>query len=325
MKMKKSAVKSMGAKAPSVVFAQFPEWGALSSKECKALFGQACELWRGGDGAKAKQLFRYLWENDYSREEFEAFAEASDGEFQCFYAHLQADFLGHGDIGEAMRWFKKAAGNGCAEAKEALEDWCPVDHDIVDYSCTRLEALNKKISDAFYKTHSSVWDMFMGEQCAMLNESGHIEFVERECCQWNPINGAEGLILAKDKPVSRSQFKMTGFSPELSALLTRISKNKSEFNCYPNVIDLSFATEDGQGETSFDKECDCWMILLELLEHGYSLVQKSMYTMDNSEYMSPATHQEIEDYRRRFIKALIREKDAEERKPSRKGKKKPTE
>ena len=155
----------------------------------------------------------------------------------------------------------------------------------------------------------------------MLNEHGHVEFVERECCQWNPINGAEGLILAKDEPVTRKQFKMTGFSPELEALLTKISKNKSAFNCYPNIIDATFAAEDAThvfgDEISLSSECETWKTLLELLEHGYSLVQQSMYTMQNSNFMPPAVHTEIEEYRQRFLTALREEA----RKPSTKRKK----
>ena len=140
----------------------------------------------------------------------------------------------------------------------------------------------------------------MGEQCAVLNDcdSGHIEFVEKEVCPGDAFTGAQGLILAKDKPVERSKFKMTGFSPELKAIMTKLSQDTDERNCYPNIIDYSigFKNENGEFETDdFQTECETWKILMQLLAHGYSLVNKWAYISKNSKFLPTAVQEQIKD------------------------------
>ena len=328
-----------------VVFAEFPEWKSLSSKEKKALFQQAEQLW-GKEPEKARQLFDYLWENGYDSEAFDTFAEKADGDFQYYYARKLTDILGyhtHGNLDQARHWLERAAANNCELAKKELEDdW--FDGNVVEYVSAKLKKINQQIVDSFYEKHKNeVMEIFWGEEAAVLNDEGHIEFVKKEVCCWDRINGARGLILAKDEPVKREKFKMTGFSDELKAVMKTLQKKKEDgADCYPNIItydaDEGYVHgQDYEGD-SFKRECEIWTILMQLLAKGYSLVEMQEYTLSNSKMLPKAFHDRIETWRRNAISALLEdangdddddldfdfddndEKEGKNRKPSRKKK-----
>ena len=118
-----------------------------------------------------------------------------------------------------------------------------------------------------------------------------------------------GLILAKDEPVEPGKFKMTGFSPKLKQMMKKLAANESEYNCYPNII--SYYPDSLEADTSddFTTECNTWEILLELLKHGYSLVDKYEYTMEHSAMLPAAVRDQIEKYRSRIINSLMEDDD----------------
>ena len=175
----------------------------------------------------------------------------------------------------------------------------------MDEISDRLEEINRQIAEAYRKKDKD--GFFMGEESAVLNGNGHIEFIKKELCLWDCINGAMGLILAKDKPVERSKFKMTGFSPELKVIMTQISQDESERNCYPNIIEYSITRKDESGgytTDDFQTEARTWTVLMQLLNHGYSLVEKEEYTNRNSKMLPKVIQDEIKEAQYDFIEQL---------------------
>ena len=179
----------------------------------------------------------------------------------------------------------------------------------MDDICDRIKEINQQISDSFYKKDPN--GVFLGEESAVCNEYGHIEFVKKELCLWD-MNGALGLILAKDKPVERSKFRMTGFSPELKAVMIQLSQDASERSCYPNIIEYNTMKQSEQGgykEDDFQTECKTWAILMQLLAHGYSLVDKEEYMSINAKMLPKIIQDEINEARGNFINHLAQDND----------------
>jgi len=294
---------------PQIVFAEFPDWSKLTKAEQNALYEQMCQLWKDSERDKATQLFDYLFKQGYDEKKMDEFAEATDIDFQFHYVRKLTDFLWNGNLSKAEQWFKKIKQNDPREKYKY--------HDVFDSISSEasnfLEKINQQIVDSFYeKNKNDPSEIFFGEQCAVLDQHGHIEFVEKELCLWDAINGATGLILAKDKPVERSKFKMTGFSPELKAVMTRLSQDPDECNCYPNIIEYSPERINEKGEyvtDDFQTECETWKILMQLLAHGYSLVQKQEYTSLNSKKLPKKVHDQIEKWRRNAINSLMDDDD----------------
>ena len=105
---------------------------------------------------------------------------------------------------------------------------------------------------------------------------------------------------------------MTGFSPELKAVMTRLSQDDDEYNCYPNIIEYSPERINEKGEyitDDFQTECETWKILMQLLAHGYSLVQKQEYTSLNSDKLPKKVHDQIEKWRRNAFNCLMDDDD----------------
>ena len=294
---------------PLIVFAEFPDWSKLTKTEKNSLYGQMCQLWKDSERDKATQLFDYLFEHGYDEKKMDEFAEATDIDFQFHYVRKLTDFLRRGDFSRASQWLKKLKQND----PEGEYKYYDIFDSITSQASNFLEKINQQIVDSFYeKNRNNPSEIFFGEQCAVLNQYGHIEFVEKELCLWDAINGATGLILAKDKPVERSKFKMTGFSPELKAIMTRLSQDDDGCNCYPNIIEYFPERRDEKGEyvtDDFQTECETWKILMQLLAHGYSLVQKQEYTSLNSNKLPKKVHDRIEKWRRNAINSLMSDDD----------------
>ncbi len=294
---------------PQIVFAEFPDWSKLTKTEQNSLYGQMCQLWKDSERDKATQLFDYLFEHGYDKKKLDDFAEATDIDFQFHYVRKLTDFLGCGNFTKAEQWLRKIKQNDSKGKYEYDYVFDALASETSDF----LEKINQQIVDSFYeKNKNDPSEIFFGEQCAVLNEHGHIEFVEKDLCMWDAINGATGLILAKDEPVERSKFKMTGFSPELKAVMTRLSQNPDECNCYPNIIEYSSEWTNEKGEyvtDDFQTECETWKILMQLLAHGYSLVHKQEYTFSNSDKLPKKVHDQIEEGRRNAINSLLDDDD----------------
>ncbi len=294
---------------PQIVFAEFPDWSKLTKAERNSLYEQMCQLWKDSERDKATQLFDYLFEHGYDEKKMDEFAEATDIDFQFHYVRKLTDFLERGDFSKAEQWLRKIKQND-PEGKNKYDDvFDSISHEASNF----LEKINQQIVDSFYeKNKNDPYEIFFGEQCAVLNKDGHIEFIEKDLCLWDAINGATGLILAKDKPVERSKFKMTGFSPELKAVMTRLSQDDDECNCYPNIIEYSLTQKNEKGEyvtDDFQTECETWKILMQLLAHGYSLVHKQEYTLSNSNKLPKKVHDQIEEGRRNVINSLMDDDD----------------
>jgi len=294
-----------------IVFAEFPEWKKLTKADQKSLYDQMEQLWKAQEKDKARQLFDYLFDNQYNAKQLNLFVENADADFQYHYAEklLAGCFETAGNFSEARKWLKMSQQN---DADNKHEYDCPDDVITLEGS-DRVKEINEQISDSFYKKHKKDdFAIFMGKQAAMINDEGHIEFVEREVCCWDAINGAQGLILAKDKPVARDKFKMTGFSPELKAIMTKLSHDTDERNCYPNIIQYYPIHDDENGECvidDFQTECETWKVLMQLLAHGYSLVQLEAYGLEHSDKLPEAVHKQIEDGRLRVLKAFLDDDD----------------
>jgi hypothetical protein len=289
------------AKNVSLQFAEFPEWEKLSNKEKKSIYEQMCQLWQEAEYNKVEQIFSYLFDNEFNQKELDEFAENANGDFQYFYAKKYSNALDYLELEKCRYWLKKAAENGCEDAQDSIK-YNELDDTFTRIITERLEDINRKIVDAFYENNKG--DIFLGEQAAVLTETGNIQFVKNNLCRWNPFEGAYGLILAKDEPVESSKFQMTGFSPKLKQLMKKFAADKSKYNCYPNIISYHPSPLDVDNNDSFTTECDTWEILLELLNHGYSLVDKYDYTMKHYKMLPNAVQEKIEKYRRRLINSL---------------------
>ena len=298
----------MAGKA-SLIFAEFPEWEKLSSQEKNSIYEQMCQLWQAAEYNKAEQVFSYLFENDFAQKKLDEFAKNANGDFQYFYARKYCNILSKFELEKCRYWLKKAAENGCEAAQEAIE-YNEIDETFTGTISSRLEDLNQKIIDAFYKNNKG--DIFFGEQAAVLTDTGHIQFVKRALCRWNFFEGATGLILAKDEPVEPGKFKMTGFSPKLKQMVKKLAADENKYNCYPNIISYYPDSLEADRGDDFTTECNTWEILLELLEHGYSLVDKYEYTMEHSAMLPAAVRDQIEKYRSRIINSLMEDDDDDE-------------
>ena len=295
-----------------IVFAEFPDWSKLAKSEKNAVYDEMCQLWRNSEHDKAEQVFTYLFEHGYDERKLNEFAEAAGGDFQLFYARKWTDILADGDLAKARRWLKKAAENGSSDARMKLE-FQELDGALVGTAAELLQEINEAITEAFYKKHEDEpGEIFMGETCAVLEENGHVGFVQKEVPMWDAVNGARGLILAKDEPVERSKFKMTGFSPALKAVMKKLADAADESSCYPNIIPGNLFDDILEAE-DFQGECETWKILMQLLAHGYSLVSMQEYTMTNSQMLPESIRDRIEEFRGHALRSLLASADDDEK------------
>lgn len=274
----------------SIVFAEFPEWKSLSADDKNAIFKQACELWQSGRG-KAEQLFDYLLKNQFDSMLLEKFArEQADGDFALFYA---GKFLDPGnmkmfDLAEAQEYVNLAIEKGCsikADYKNHLSDAA------VSMITEKLETINQQLADCMYAKNDSGEAIFCGEECAVLDQYGAIQYLKKDFCAWDLETS--GLILARDEPVELKDVDFADFPPELAVCLANVKNtilNSSgpmpeQWECFPNIIDLS-AWFDVR---TFDDLVYLRKLELQLLAHGYSLVNKSGYMLEKAQRIAPGT------------------------------------
>ena len=298
-----------------IVFAEFPEWKSLSDQDKNALFQQGCELWTS-DRNKGVQLFDYLIKNEFDSQKLEKFInQQQDGELAllCAKKFLNPADMDGFDLEKAQKYVNLAIEKGCAldsDYKNCFSDMA------VDMVSGRLEELNHQLSNSMYeKNQDEQFYIFFGEECAVLNQFGGVDYLRQPFTPELELQPS-GLIIAKDEPVLREDFTTGDLPAELAECMNEIARKIAEdpqsltarYQSFPNIIDFNAWFDI----SNFDDIIKYKKLEMQLLAHGWSLVEKKNYMLEFSEFLTPAVQETVADYRAELLRCLLDDDDDED-------------
>ena len=111
----------------------------------------------------------------------------------------------------------------------------------------------------------------------------------------------------------RENFTTAGLPAELAECMDEIARKIAEdpdsvtakHQSFPNIIDFNawFDTDN------FDDLIKYKKLEMQLLAHGWSLVEKKSYVLEFSDFLAPGAREAVEDYRKESVSSLMDDDD----------------